>query len=138
MEDLKSNDRVNIIIAFYNDNNIITKENCFFKKNIKIEEYSDVPGLFYTELIKDIKPINYSGYISENEYSFEYSTKSGYLIQFNTGYNAFVYISKKSYFEMKNEFFDELINNCKKEINKLEEELQINKKQIEIFESLKG
>ena len=117
---------------------MITKENLFFKKDIEIEEYDDVSGVFYTEPIEDIKPVNYHGFIPVSGYSFEYSIKSGYIVQFNTGYNAFVYLSKKSYFEMKNEFFNELINDCQSKINELEKEIKENKKQIDIFNNMKG
>lgn len=138
MEDFKSEDKVNILIGFYDDNGVMTKENLFFKKNIEINEYEDIPGVFYTEPIEDIKPVNYHGFIPVSGYSFEYSTKSGYIVQFNTGYNAMVYFSKESYFDIKKEFFNELINDCQSKINELEKEIKENKKQIDIFNNMKG
>ncbi|MBR4316277.1 MAG: hypothetical protein IKP65_04835 [Alphaproteobacteria bacterium] len=137
MENFKTGDKVNILIGFYDDNDIITKENLFFIKDIKIEECEEVKGVFYTETIYNVKPVNYHGYIPGIGYSFSYSVRGDSIVQFNAGYNAMIYISKTSYFEMKKEFFDDLSSDCQKEIDRLEEKIKENKKQIEIFKNMK-
>lgn len=138
MERFEKCDRVNLMVGFCNNNGIITKENCFFKPHIIINQYKDCRGVFYTESIKDIKPVNICGYIPTSGYSFNYSMLMNMSVQFNSGYNAMVYISKNSYSDMKITFFNELIADAEQKIINLEKEIKLNQKQIEIYKNMKS
>ena len=139
MEHFENCDIVNLMVGFCNNNGIITKENCFFKPHIIINQYKDDSrGVFYTESIKDIKPVNIRGYIPMSGYSFNYSILMNMSVQFNSGYNAMVYISKDSYFDMKITFFNELIADAEQKIINLEKEIKLNQKQIEIYKNMKS
>lgn len=139
-EDFNKKDKANILIAFYNDNGFIDKENVFFRKDIEIKEtdIDNISGIFTTKEIFDIKPKNYSGFIPSWEgYVFEYF-EHGAVAQFSESYNAMIYISKKPYEDMKKAFFNDLSDDLQNEIKRLEKRINKNKKQIEIFNELKN
>lgn len=135
-ENFKIIDKANILIGFYDDNGMITKENLFFKKDIEIKEtdIDNISGIFHTETINDIKPTNYKDNLG---YVFEYF-EHGAIVQLNETDNAMVYISKKPYEDMKKDFFGYLTNDCQSKIKRLEKRIIKEKKQIEIFENMKG
>ena len=107
-----SEDKVNIIVAFYDDDDIITKENCFFREDVNIKRHDR--KYFCTERIKDINPKNFSSYIPIIiGYSFLYP--DGYdTPQFNAPYNAYVLMSKDPMSNMKKKFSEFLISDNNK------------------------
>ena len=138
-EDFNKKDKANILIAFYNDNGFIDKENVFFRKDIEIKEtdIDNISGIFTTKEILNIKPKNCSGFIPGCGYVFEYF-EHGAVAQFSESYNAMIYISKKPYEDMKKAFFNDLNDDLQTEIKKLKQELTKTKKQIKIFNELKN
>lgn len=139
-EDFNKKDKANILIAFYNDDGFIDKENIFFRKDIEIKEtdIDNISGIFTTKEIFDIKPKNYSSFIpSWGGYVFEYF-EHGAIVQFSESYNAMIYISKKPYEDMKKAFFNALSSDLQTEIKRLKKELTKTKKKIKIFNELKN
>ena len=131
----KDGDKVNILIAFFDRNDKIVQQNCFFKQDITIHENGCD---FYLDTITDIKPINcLMGSFVEND---------GLRLYFNPcnncevvfAYNAIFVVSKSlSFQEMKQRLFDKLIIFSEYKIKRIKDELKEEKEQLNLFNILK-
>lgn len=131
----KDGDKVNILIAFYDNNDKIIQQNCFFKRNITIHENGSD---FYLDTITDIKPINcsVSPIVKQDGLRFYFNPHNNCEVAF--AYDAIFVVSKSlSYNEMKSRLFNKLIIFSEDRIKKLEDELEEEKEQLNLFNILK-
>lgn len=138
---IKDGDKVNILLAFYDKNNKIIQENCFFKKNIKIHIEPIYRKSYYLDKIRDILPINMIPYINKHApiSGFRFCFDNLNKVEFAPEYSCFFIVSKTlSYEQMKNKLFKKLIKCSKDKIKNLNKQVKEEKEQLNLLIILKN
>lgn len=146
MSDYNVGDKVNIFIAFENQNNKITFENCFYVENITIlEKLEHFENSYYCSLdfIQNIKPLTVSdgSFIPKSGYKLYFNPKRD--IEFAPSYGACFVVCKSNAITsenckkmLQNKLFNYLIEDSTKRIKNLENELKFEREQIESCKQL--
>jgi hypothetical protein len=146
MSDYNVGDKVNIFIAFENQNNKITFENCFYVENITIlEKLEHFENSYYCSLdfIQNIKPLTVSdgSFIPKSGYKLYFNPQRD--IEFAPSYGACFVVCKSNAVAsenckkiLQNKLFNYLIKDSEKRINALEIELKEEKENLNGFKKL--
>lgn len=113
--------KFNVAIAFLNDDLQLEKNNFFVCDNVEISEENGGRCHFFT-LNKNIEPVNYSNFISENGITSVFNEDE---LNYNFSYKCYFFVSSTlSGNKLKLKLINELINNINNEILRLDKEVE--------------
>ena len=118
---MKIGDKINVAIAFLNDDERIEKENIFAFNNVEVGDVNEFDNhVFVLKKIKDMKPVNRSDFIPLTGYELCVRDSSANLIDYAMAYRCYFMFS---YNRGGNDLINDLLQYRIKELNhEIEEE----------------
>jgi hypothetical protein len=126
-------DKVGVVIAFEDDDDIIHKENIFYFNNVKIVSKSDYDDeVFVLDKIKiNISAKNYSGFVPRTGYELHFRNTKINDLDYASSYQCYFFVTKTNLTkEDVNKFLTQIIDSKSKRIKYLEEELSKAKNEL--------